>query len=144
VRRPRSPDPFRVPVERHVDALRWRERSRPPRAGDKATRKPDSALPKMFYSGTHPWRFRAIVHAIRTRRHRISKNVSGQRIRKIRLARKMTQLELSIRLKAADVKITRSGLAKIEMSPASRHVLDYELAGFAKALRVPVARLLGG
>ena len=53
----------------------------------------------------------------------------------------LTQLGLSRTLKAKGVDCDRAGIAKIETG--RRHVLDYELAGFADALCVPVATLLG-
>jgi transcriptional regulator with XRE-family HTH domain len=77
---------------------------------------------------------------MRTRRRR-SKNVSGPRIRAARGKTGLTQLKLSRTLKAKGVDLDRAGVAKIETG--RRHVLDYELAAFAKALRVPVGRLLG-
>ena len=78
---------------------------------------------------------------MKTRRDRRPKNVSGPRIRAARGKMGLTQLGLSRTLKAKGVDCDRAGIAKIETG--RRHVLDYELAGFADALCVPVATLLG-
>jgi hypothetical protein len=52
----------------------------------------------------------------------------------------LSQDALSGRLAACGVNIGRAGIAKVEAG--SRSVTDYEILGFAKALRVPVTWLL--
>jgi transcriptional regulator with XRE-family HTH domain len=67
-----------------------------------------------------------------------SRNITGAAIRRIRLlaSPKVTQEDMVGRLARLDIQINQSQVAKIENG--ERPVLDYELAAFAKALRVPV------
>lgn len=62
-------------------------------------------------------------------------------IRAIRLSRRplVTQEDLSGRLAALGVTITRTGIAKIELG--ERYVLDYEAVAIAKCLRVNLEQL---
>jgi transcriptional regulator with XRE-family HTH domain len=71
------------------------------------------------------------------------RNIVGRRVQQ---ARKManppvTQVELAARLQLQGFRIDQSGLSKIESGV--RPVLDIEVIALAKALKVPVAWLLG-
>jgi len=72
----------------------------------------------------------------------VSKNIVGHAVAVIRNHRKpiLTQLDLSKALKKVGIEIDRAGIAKIENG--MRYVLDYELAGLSKVLKVPVSKLL--
>lgn len=67
-----------------------------------------------------------------------SRNITGSTIRRVRLAAlpKVTQEDMVGRLARHGLLINQSQVAKIENG--ERPVLDYELAAFAKALRVTV------
>jgi len=62
------------------------------------------------------------------------KNISGERIHQARTAQRMTQLELAAKMQVEGVVIEREAISKIETG--GRLVTDYELAAFAKVLRV--------
>ena len=64
------------------------------------------------------------------------KNISGERIHQARTAQRMTQLELAAKMQVEGVVIEREAISKIETG--GRLVTDYELAAFAKVLRVTV------
>lgn len=70
-------------------------------------------------------------------------NVVGGRLKQARLRTvpPLTQDQLSGQLAKFGVAIDRAGISKIEIG--MRCVLDIEVRAFAKALRVPVAWLLG-
>jgi len=71
------------------------------------------------------------------------KNISGRNIAGARKARRppLTQLGLSKRLRAIGIDLDRAAVAKIENG--LRGVLDYELVGFARVLRVSIKGLIG-
>ena len=76
-------------------------------------------------------------------RHRKKdKNLLGPAIRELRMKSQppVTQEELVARLVTHGVVLDRSALSRIEKK--ERHLLDFELIGICKALRVPVERLL--
>ena len=62
------------------------------------------------------------------------KNISGERIHQARTTQRMTQLELAAKMQVEGVVIEREAISKIETG--DRLVTDYELAAFAKVLRV--------
>lgn len=70
---------------------------------------------------------------------RKAKNIAGRKIARLRLKAGLTQLELAGRLRGIGVRIDRAGVAKIERG--MRHVLDYELVGFATALKSKIWKL---
>ena len=74
---------------------------------------------------------------------RIGKNIAGLRIREARelCSPPLTQDQLSGRLAGLGVTVDRTALAKIEKGV--RGIYDYELAAFARALRVDANWLLG-
>ena len=69
------------------------------------------------------------------------KNISGERIHQARTTQRMTQLELAAKMQVEGVLIEREAISKIETG--DRLVTDYELAAFAKALRVTLNWLTG-
>lgn len=73
---------------------------------------------------------------------RLSRNVSGEAIRRLRMAAepRITQEDMAGRLARHGLALLQSQIAKIESG--DRPVLDYELIAFAKALKVPVQNLL--
>ncbi len=73
----------------------------------------------------------------------VRKNIAGTRIAAARASHRppLTQDALSGRLAKIGVSLDRASIAKIETD--RRHVLDYELRGFAKILGVKVDWLLG-
>jgi transcriptional regulator with XRE-family HTH domain len=68
------------------------------------------------------------------------KNISGERIHQARTAQRMTQLELAAKMQVEGVVIEREAISKIETG--GRLVTDYELAAFAKVLRVSMDWLI--
>ncbi len=70
-------------------------------------------------------------------------NIVGERVRQVRLKSKppLTQDQLSGRLARNGVSIDRAGISKIEIG--ARCVLDVEVRGLAKVLKVSAAWLLG-
>jgi hypothetical protein len=73
----------------------------------------------------------------------IRKNIIGKRIAEARhgCVPALTQDALSGKLARIGIQLDRAAIAKIENS--YRHVLDYELKGFAEVLGVTVDWLLG-
>ena len=67
-----------------------------------------------------------------------SRNLTGHAIHRIRMAAKprITQEDMTGRLARYGIEINQSQFAKIERG--DRHILDFELAAIAKALRVKV------
>lgn len=69
------------------------------------------------------------------------KNISGERIRQMRVVQRMSQTDLAARMQINGVTIEREAISKIE--GGLRFVTDYEIRAFAKALNVSVLWLLG-
>jgi transcriptional regulator with XRE-family HTH domain len=69
------------------------------------------------------------------------KNISGQKIRRLRMARGLSVEELSIRMERCCAALSASQITRIETR--ARRVIDRELCAFGKALGVSVSRLLG-
>ncbi len=67
------------------------------------------------------------------------RNVIGPIVKKIRLQQKMSQTELAVRCQLFGWDASRDIVFKIEAQV--RWVADFEIAGLAKALKVPVAML---
>lgn len=68
------------------------------------------------------------------------KNVSGERIRELRIKRRMSQSELAARLQVEGVILERDSISRIESG--ARFVADYELFIFAKVLGVDMISLV--
>lgn len=66
--------------------------------------------------------------------------IIGQRIRKLRTSKKLTQEHLSAKLQIAGIDITRSALAKIEAG--QRHIYIDELKELVNILNVSYQDLL--
>lgn len=68
------------------------------------------------------------------------RNVTGQTIQRIRMAAKpkTTQEDMVGRLARLGISFSQSQIAKIENG--DRAINDYELAAFARALKVPVQK----
>lgn len=66
-------------------------------------------------------------------------NISGDKVRKFRLEKNLSQKELSERLETRAVYICRGSLSRIEQH--ERTVTDFELKAIADVLGVPVAEL---
>ncbi len=71
------------------------------------------------------------------------KNIVGSQVRKARRNAKppVTQKDLVARLQFLDLSIDQSGISKIEKG--QRPVMDFEVVGLAKALKVSASWLLG-
>lgn len=67
------------------------------------------------------------------------RNVVGAAVRRLRLARKMSQAELANKLAVHGVTLGRTAINKIEAR--TRPVFDHQVAAFALALKVPLAEL---
>ena len=63
-------------------------------------------------------------------------NIVGDRVRQLRVARKMSQQTLSNKLEMLAIYICRGSISRIE--DKQRTVTDIELYGLAKVLNVPV------
>ena len=72
---------------------------------------------------------------------RKGKNIVGGRVAAARKRARLTQLDLSRRLRALGARMDRAAVAKVENG--LRGVLDYELLALSKALDVSVTWLLG-
>jgi len=70
------------------------------------------------------------------------RNEAGPRIREIRLAAKtaISQEDLAGRLAGQGISMDRSAVSRVENQ--ERYLMDYELIAFARALKVPPAKLL--
>ena len=66
-------------------------------------------------------------------------NIVGERVRQLRIARKMSQQTLSNKLEMLAIYICRGSISRIE--DKQRTVTDIELYGLAKVLNVPVEEL---
>ena len=84
---------------------------------------------------------RAMKHS--SDRQSRSKNISGPRIRLARAEFKppLTQDQLSGRLAAEGIQLDRVAITKIEIG--TRGVMDFELLGIARALKIDINWLLG-
>jgi transcriptional regulator with XRE-family HTH domain len=69
-----------------------------------------------------------------------AKNIAGQKIRRFRAQRRWTQAKLASMLRKLGIHITRNMIANVETQ--RRSVTDWQLAGFAKALQIPLQLLL--
>lgn len=68
-------------------------------------------------------------------------NVVGPRVYKARIEKDISQDALAGRLAALGVCVDRSAISRIESQ--ERHVMDYEVAALARALKVKISWLYG-
>ncbi|MCR4936117.1 MAG: helix-turn-helix domain-containing protein [Oscillospiraceae bacterium] len=68
-----------------------------------------------------------------------AQNMVGSKVRKLRLARKMSQQTLSDRLETLAIYVCRGSVSRIE--DGQRTVTDMELYGLAKVLGVSIQEL---
>lgn len=69
----------------------------------------------------------------------IIQNIIGENVKKYRIKRRMSQMELSIHLETCAIYICRGSISRIERH--RRRVTDYELKALAKILKVTVENM---
>ena len=69
------------------------------------------------------------------------KNISGERIRELRLKKRWSQAKLAEQLQLTGITIGRDSVNRIENG--SRFVADYELRVLSEIFNVPIAWLVG-
>lgn len=75
-------------------------------------------------------------------RYNYSINVIGKKIKEIRRGQKLSQEYLCARMQTMGYQISRSDISKIENQ--KKFISDFEVFGFAKALRVSIDKLYEG
>ena len=68
-----------------------------------------------------------------------SYNIIGKNIKKIRKDKKITQEDLCARMQVMGYQISRSDISKLENG--KKFIADFEVYGFAKALKVSILDL---
>ena len=68
-----------------------------------------------------------------------SYNIIGKKIKEIRKEKKITQEDLCARMQVMGYKISRSDISKLENG--KKFISDFEVYGFAKALKVSILEL---
>ncbi len=66
-------------------------------------------------------------------------NLTGKNIKKFRKEKKITQEDLCARMQVMGFKISRSDISKLETG--KRFISDFEVLGFANALKVSILDL---
>lgn len=66
-------------------------------------------------------------------------NITGKNIKKIRKEKKITQEDLCARMQVMGYQISRSDISKLENG--KKFIADFEVVGFAKALKVSILEL---
>lgn len=66
-------------------------------------------------------------------------NITGKNIKKIRKNKKITQEDLCARMQIMGYQISRSDISKLENG--KRFISDFEIVGFANALKVGILDL---
>ena len=66
-------------------------------------------------------------------------NIAGKNIKKIRKDKKITQQDLCARMQVMGYQISRSDISKLENG--KRFISDFEVVGFAQALKVDIIEL---
>lgn len=66
-------------------------------------------------------------------------NITGKNIKKIRKDKKITQEDLCARMQVMGYQINRSDISKLENG--KRFISDFEIVGFANALKVDILDL---
>ena len=69
-------------------------------------------------------------------------NVIGKKIKELRKEQKISQEFLCARMQVMGYKISRSDISKIETG--KKFISDFEVLGFAKALKTTIAKLYEG
>lgn len=67
-------------------------------------------------------------------------NITGQRIKELRIQRGLTQEQLAARMQTAGIQINQKAISRIESG--DRIITDYELMCLAEILRVSINQLL--
>lgn len=70
-----------------------------------------------------------------------AQNIIGDRVKKYRIEKHLSQRELSERLETYAVYICRGSISRIEQK--ERTVTDFELQAIAKALNISISELFG-
>lgn len=68
-----------------------------------------------------------------------SLNITGKNIKQIRKGKKITQEDLCARMQIMGYQISRSDISKLENG--KRFISDFEIVGFANALKVEILDL---
>lgn len=68
------------------------------------------------------------------------KNVCGEKVREMRIRKRMSQSELAAKLQVQGVMLERDSISRIESG--TRFVADYELCIFARVFNVSLDELL--
>ena len=68
------------------------------------------------------------------------KNICGERIRMARLAKRMSQATLAIKMQAEGVVLEQDAISRV--ASGDRLVTDYEARAFAAVLNIPIEVLL--
>lgn len=71
-----------------------------------------------------------------------SYNITGNNILRIRKEKKVTQEDLCARMQVMGYQISRSDISKLENG--KKFIADFEVYGFAKALKVSISDLFNG
>lgn len=71
-----------------------------------------------------------------------SYNITGNNILRIRKEKKVTQEDLCARMQVMGYQISRSDISKLENG--KKFIADFEVYGFAKALKVSISDLFDG
>lgn len=66
-------------------------------------------------------------------------NITGKNIKEIRKDKKITQEDLCARMQVMGYQISRSDISKLENG--KRFISDFEVVGFAQALKVDILEL---
>ena len=71
-----------------------------------------------------------------------SYNIIGENIKRIRKEKKITQEDLCARMQVMGYQISRSDISKLENG--KKFIADFEVYGFAKALKISILDLFAG
>ena len=71
-----------------------------------------------------------------------SYNIIGENIKRIRKENKITQEDLCARMQVMGYQISRSDISKLENG--KKFIADFEVYGFAKALKISILDLFAG
>ena len=71
-----------------------------------------------------------------------SYNIIGENIKRIRKEKKITQEDLCARMQVMGYQISRSDMSKLENG--QKFIADFEVYGFAKALKISILDLFAG
>ena len=71
-----------------------------------------------------------------------SYNIIGENIKRIRREKKITQEDLCARMQVMGYQISRSDISKLENG--KKFIADFEVYGFAKALKISILDLFAG